>query len=195
MYWVGTPRTRCAKVALNRDASSAVRTRSGCAKRWARSQSSTNIRRVSAVSRGEPTDTPLRVSIAARRDSSRVVIAALHGNQAIFAVRFEFLCFEMRYQSIHEHFDLAIHHALELVQREADAMIRYAILRKVVGANFFAAVAGLDLGAALLGESRLLLLHFDFIEPGTQHAHTFFAVLNLRLLVLAAHDRVGRDVR
>jgi len=68
-------------------------------------------------------------------------------------------------------------------------MIRYAILREIVECDFFAAVAGLDLGRAFLGESRPAALHFDLHRAGTA-TRIPFRVLDLRLLVLATDDRV-----
>src|SRR5882762_1400311 len=90
---------------------------------------------------------------------------------------------------------LTVHHFGELVDREADAVVGDAVLREVVGADLFTAVARADHGFAFLRQSFLLPLHFDFVEAGTQDSHAFFAVLDLRLFVLAADDRVGGDVR
>src|SRR6476619_5598701 len=42
--------------------------------------------------------------------------------------------------------EVAIEDALEIVQREVDAMIRDAVLRKVVGADFRGPIASADLG-------------------------------------------------
>src|SRR5271169_2104195 len=81
------------------------------------------------------------------------------------------------------------------MRSEADAMIGHAILRKVVGADLLAAVTRADHGLAFLGQGILLLLLFHLVEPRTQDAHTLFAVLDLRLLVLAAHYRICRQVR
>ena len=78
---------------------------------------------------------------------------------------------------------------------KTDAVISEAVLGKVIGADLFAAVARADHSLALLGQGLLLLLHLDFVEPRTQHAHTFFAVFDLRFFILAAHDRIGGKVR
>ena len=61
---------------------------------------------------------------------------------------FEPFGFVMGDESVDERSELAVHDVGELVQREADAVIGYAVLRKIVSANFFRAVAGLDLTAA-----------------------------------------------
>src|SRR5271170_4963357 len=78
---------------------------------------------------------------------------------------------------------------------EADAVVGEAVLGEIVGANFFAAVAGADLGFAFFGERGLLLFHFNFVEAAAENAHTFFAVLDLGFFVLATDHGVGRDVR
>ena len=91
--------------------------------------------------------------------------------------------------------DLAIHYRFELVNREADAVIGETVLREIVGADFFAAVSRAHHGLALFGKGLLLLFHFDFVEPRAQHAHAFFAILDLRFFVLATDDGIGRNVR
>src|SRR6476619_3445599 len=80
------------------------------------------------------------------------------------------------------------------VQREADAVVGHAILREVVGADLFAAVATSDLCFAFFRQSLLLAFHFLFVKTGAENAHTFFAVLDLRFFVLAADYRVGRQM-
>src|SRR6266853_1397348 len=75
----------------------------------------------------------------------------------------------------------AVHYIRELVQSEADAVIGHAVLREIVSADLLAAVAAADLRFAFLGQRLLLPFHFLLVEPGTQNAHAFFAVLNLRL--------------
>ena len=42
---------------------------------------------------------------------------------------------------------------------------------------------------------RALLLHFEFIELGAQHAHGALFVFVLRALVLAIRDQAGGNVR
>ena len=44
---------------------------------------------------------------------------------------------------------IAFHHAVEIVEREADAVIGDPVLRKIVGPNFFLAPAGTDLVLAM----------------------------------------------
>src|ERR1700680_4707826 len=80
------------------------------------------------------------------------------------------------------------------MQRQADAVIGYAILRIVVGANFFGAVAGFDLAAALGGQGGLLLFHFEFVEAGAKDAHGFGAILDLGFFVLLGDDQAAGNV-
>ena len=79
-----------------------------------------------------------------------------------------------------------LQHQIEAVQREADAVIGDAPLRKIIGADALRAVAGADLAAAGLRPLRIELGAFEIVEPGAQHLHRLRLVLVLRLLVLLA---------
>src|SRR6267154_487107 len=81
------------------------------------------------------------------------------------------------------------------MQGEADAVIGYPVLRVVVGADFFGAVAGFDLSAALRGQGGLLLFHFLFVETGAEHAHGFGAIFDLGFFVLLGDDQAAGNVR
>src|SRR6185437_7418524 len=83
----------------------------------------------------------------------------------------------------------------ELVVGQADAVIGEPVLREVVGADLLAAVAGAYLLLTVFGLQLMDALSFYFIKPGTENAHALLAVLDLRFLVLAAYDGVGRNVR
>ena len=85
--------------------------------------------------------------------------------------------------------ELAFHHQIQLVQRQADAVIGQAVLREIVSADFFAAVAGADHAAPLRADRRLLLFQLHLIEPRAQHAHRLGAILDLRFFVLAGDDQ------
>ena len=80
---------------------------------------------------------------------------------------------------------LAVHHEIQLMQREPDAVIGDAILREVVGADLLAAVARAHHAAALGAQRGLLLLQLHLVEPRTQHALGLGAILDLRFFVLA----------
>src|SRR5579883_382261 len=97
-------------------------------------------------------------------------------------------------KAVHERGELAFHDVIELVQGQADAVIGDAVLRKIVGANFFGAVAGFDLAAALGNDGGLLLLQFQFIESGAENTHGLGFIFDLRFLVLLGDDEAGRQV-
>src|SRR5713101_4860451 len=81
------------------------------------------------------------------------------------------------------------------MERQANAVIGYAVLREIVGADFFGAVAGLDLAAALSGKRGLALFLLLFVEARAKNAHSFGAIFYLRLFVLLRHDQAAGDVR
>src|SRR5439155_11331088 len=70
-------------------------------------------------------------------------------------VAFELLGLVMRDQRVDDVVDLAVHHAVELVKVQTDAVVGEPVLREVVGADFLAAVARADLRAALFGDLLL----------------------------------------
>src|SRR5204863_5117416 len=88
----------------------------------------------------------------------------------------------------------AFEHLLELVQRQADAMIGDASLREIVGADALRAVAGADLVLALCGPRIRRFLPLLLVEPGAQNLHGEAAVLMLRFL-RRDDDEAGRQVR
>src|SRR5229473_5112270 len=81
------------------------------------------------------------------------------------------------------------------MERQADAMIGDAVLREIIGADFFGAVAGFDLAAALGGEGGLALLLLLLVEAGAENAHGFGAILDLRFLILLRNDESAGDMR
>ena len=98
-------------------------------------------------------------------------------------------------ERVDDRLELAEHDFAELVDSEADAVVGEPILGEVVSADLFAAISGAHLLFAFFGEGLVLLFHLDFVETGAEHAHCFLAVLDLRLLVLAAYDGSSRQVR
>ena len=61
---------------------------------------------------------------------------------------------------------LALDDLRQLVEREIDAVVADAPLRKIVGADALGAVAGADLAAALGGARGIELLALGVVEPG-----------------------------
>jgi hypothetical protein len=84
-------------------------------------------------------------------------IAAWRALLSLHQFLFQPLRLKMCDQRVHEGAELAVHHFGQLMQRESDAVIGDAILRKIVGADFFRAVARLDLAAAIGGDRFVLL--------------------------------------
>jgi hypothetical protein len=70
------------------------------------------------------------------------------------------------HQGVDERTELSFHHVRQLVERQADAVIRHAILREIVGTDFLGAVAGSDLAAALRADGGLLFFELLFVEAG-----------------------------
>ena len=70
-------------------------------------------------------------------------------NSCTQAVAFELLGLVMRDQRVDDVVDLALHHPVELVKVQADAVVGEPVLGKVVGADFLAAVARADLRAEI----------------------------------------------
>ena len=98
-------------------------------------------------------------------------------------------------ESVHERAELAVHRFGELMQSEIDAMVGDAILREIVRADLFGAIARLDLAAAFGSEELVLLLLLHFVKPGAENAHGLGAILDLRFFVLLRYDKAARNVR
>src|SRR5579863_4526183 len=140
------------------------------------------MRRTSAVSRG-----------AAKRASSssvwpcwsavRTSIGRLNGLR--LALLFEFFGLKVGGQRFNKGLEFALHHLVQLMHGEADAVIGDAILREVVSADLLAAIAGSHHAAPLRANFFLLLFEFELVQPRAQHAQTLGSILDLRFLVLA----------
>ena len=102
----------------------------------------------------------------------------------------------MRLKTIDDFVDLAFHHFRKLIKRQTDAMIRETPLRKVIGANSLAAIAGSDHASCerRCELSRPLAI-LEIEKPRAKNFHRFVFVLELRSLVLANDDKPRRIVR
>src|SRR3954452_16859153 len=89
---------------------------------------------------------------------------------------------------------LAGDHLRQLVERQVDAVIGDAPLRKIIGADALGAVAGADLLASIRRTGRIDALALGVIDPRAQDVHRRGPVLVLRAAVLHAHDYPGGDV-
>src|ERR1017187_1451306 len=87
-------------------------------------------------------------------------------DRSLFRLLLHLLALVMRDQGVEDGIHFAFHHEIELMQRQADAVIADAILREVIGADFLAAVAGAHHALALRAQHSLLLFELQFIETG-----------------------------
>ncbi len=90
--------------------------------------------------------------------------------------------------------DLTQHEAGQAVLGTADAMVGDAVLGKVVGTNFFGAVAGADLGQSGVAVGFLVFFLFDGEKTGAENVHGFELIFELGFFVLAGDDEAGGDV-
>src|SRR5438874_1101597 len=89
-----------------------------------------------------------------------------------------------RGQRVREVVELALEHAVELVDRPLDAVVGEPVLREVVGADLLGPLARADLGAPRCRDRLLLPRPLELVQARTQHAKRLGAVLDLGLLVL-----------
>src|SRR3954467_2802962 len=84
--------------------------------------------------------------------------------------------------------------AVEPLDRQADPVVRHAVVGIVVGPDLLGALAPADLGAACSRELFLLPLALELEQAGAQNAKRLRLVLELRLLVLHRDDQPRRHV-
>jgi len=82
----------------------------------------------------------------------------------------------------------AAHHFVDLVERQADAVVGDAALREVVGADALRTVAAADLALAVGGAGSLARPPLHVVNARAQHFERLRLVLVLRFLVLLDHD-------
>src|ERR1019366_1139919 len=146
----------------------------------------------SAVSRGTAMQPSSRMRAPCPNAVCTVIRRLVY--RSLFRLLFHLLALVMGDQGIENGVHFALHHEIELMQRQADAVIAHAILREVVGADFLAAVAGAHHALALRAQGRLLLFEFQLVQTGTQHAFGLSAILDLRFLVLAGNHQARGQV-
>src|SRR5436305_6047437 len=91
--------------------------------------------------------------------------------------------------------EIAREDAVELVERQADAMVGQPVLGEVVGSDALAAVAGADERFALLGSLGVLGPALVFVNARLEGPQGLGQVLVLALFVLAGGDDSGCQVR
>src|SRR5690606_35841715 len=90
--------------------------------------------------------------------------------------------------------ELALHHAIQRVERELDAVIRDAVLRVVVRADLLRALARADHRAALVADRLGALALGHLVELGAEDLHRARQVLVLGALLLRADADARGDV-
>ena len=98
----------------------------------------------------------------------------------------------MAHKRFDDRIEVAFDKGREIVKRDFDAMIGHAVLGKIVGADFLAAFAGADLGAALGRVTRIFLANFAFEQPRAEDGEGARFVLLLRALIGATDNEPGR---
>src|SRR4030095_4410469 len=86
---------------------------------------------------------------------------------------------------------MPVHDIPQIVLSQSDAVIGQAILRKIVGPNFFAAISAANLAATIFSDGLLLLLKRQVVQSGAQDSKRLRAILDLRFLVLARRHTAG----
>src|SRR5947208_15580742 len=81
---------------------------------------------------------------------------------------------EVRHQGLDDWLQLAADHFLQLMDGQPNAVVGDAVLRAIVRAYLFAAIARTYHRFALSRPPLLLLLHPSFLTSGTQNRHGLF---------------------
>ena len=88
-------------------------------------------------------------------------------------------------QGIGDFFQVAVHHKIQLMQGEVDAVVGYAALRVVVGADALTTVAAADKGFAFGGFFGLGFAFLRVVQTGGEDFHRLRLVGVLAATVLA----------
>src|SRR5437867_1925106 len=200
MYWIGTRRSpRNASRCLYRSSifvSTSSRKRAGSRSRrvWR-----AKARRTSASSRGEGMPNPARKASPSRIAPATVVSRRLalnfrprHLNPGLFPEAFGLI---VGFQRVEKLVERSIQHRFQLVDRQADTMVRDPILGEIVGADLLATVSRANHPPPLLRQGLLLLAALDVQQARAQHLQGLRFVLVPGFLVLAGDDEAGRQVR
>src|SRR4029434_11010332 len=98
-------------------------------------------------------------------------------------------------QRCNELVEIAVNQAIKIMKREPDAVIRHAVLREIVGANFFFTSAGTDLAGALCTVSVGFLALLSLQQTCAQHRKCSFLVFDLTAALLTTNDCACRNVQ
>src|SRR5262245_33957265 len=164
--------------------------------RMSQSMTKANVRAPGpAISRETSTPVTLSTTWPSCPSSGASIAASLRSITSVARLFRELLRAVLLLERIDELVQVAVHHIRQLVEREVDAMVRDASLRKVVGADALRTVAASHLQHAGLRLRGLLLLLFRGEQACLQQRHRTRAVLVLRALILALDHDAGRKVR
>ena len=97
----------------------------------------------------------------------------------------------MQAERVDELGELPLHHRIQLVQGQVDAMVRRPVLRKIVRADLLRPVPGSDLALARLRAFGVLALLLRLVQARPEYAQGLGLVLVLALLVLAVQKICG----
>src|ERR1035437_9603212 len=93
----------------------------------------------SAVSRGTAIPPSSRMRAPCRNAVSSVIPASV--DRSLLRLLLHLFALVVSDQRVEDGIHFALHHEIELMECQADAVVAHAVLRKVVGADFLAAVA------------------------------------------------------
>src|SRR5450756_1647915 len=115
----------------------------------------------SAVSRG----TAIPASSRMRAPCCNAVCTVIPRlvDRSLFRLLLHFFALIMGDQRVEDGIHFALHHEIELMERQSDAVIAHAVLRKVVGADLLAAVARSDHALALRAQGSLLFFQLQLV--------------------------------
>src|ERR1035438_5208079 len=107
----------------------------------------------SAVRRGTAIPASSRMRAPCCNAVCTVITASVDG--ALLSLLLHLFALVVSDQGVEDGVHFALHHEIELMERQADAVIAHAILREIVGADFLAAVARAHHALALRAQHRL----------------------------------------
>src|ERR1044072_3738089 len=90
--------------------------------------------------------------------------------------------------------DIARECGRNVAARIADAVVGDAVLGKIVGTDFFAAVTRADEVTSVGAELGVFFIDFGLEQAGAQDTHSFVFIFGLGFFVLVGDDQAGRQV-
>ena len=97
-------------------------------------------------------------------------------------------------KSINDLVQIAIHDLIQIVDGQANAVIRAAVLREIVGADLFAPVTSAHLPLTVRIDGILLLFLFLRQQPAAENFEGLILVLELAPFVLTFYYHTSRKM-